>query len=180
MFDQTQPDWQQEIAIGDVVLFRFPTTEDLPEDEKPKRRPCLVLETPRLGAQRFAKLAYGSSAYGASNRGREVIIRQPASIAATGLNRPSRFTLNRTLTVSLAHPSFEADTYGDPRIGQLDPALMERLHALRARMHAQADIAADHRRTRRNERRRWRAEGREAAARNRHLMQSRAVTGGAQ
>lgn len=178
MFDQpTQDIWQQDIAIGDVVLFQFPTTEDLPEGETPKRRPCLVVETPRLAGQYFAKLAYGSSAYGASNRGREVFIRQPASIATAGLNRPSRFTLNRCLVVSLAHHGFESDRHGDPRIGLLDPALMERLHALRARMHAEADISADHRRARQDERRRWRVEGREAVERNRDLMHRQNLAG---
>lgn len=178
MFDQTQPhDWKQDLAIGDVVLFRFPTTET--DGEAPKRRPCLVLETPRLGGQCFAKLAYGSSAYGASNRGREVLVRQAPSIATAGLNRPSRFTLNRSLVVSLAHPGFEAETHGDPRIGLLDERLMERLHALRAQMQADADIAADHRRARREERHRWRAEGRAAAQHNRALLQGRAVAGGA-
>ena len=180
MFDQIQPDWQPDLATGDVVLFRFPTTEDLPEGEAPKMRPCLVLDTPRLAGKSFAKLAYGSSAYGKSNRGREVIVRQPESIATAGLNRPSRFSLNRSLLVSLDHPGFEAETHGDPRIGRLDEGLMERLHALRARMQAEADIAADHRRARREERRRWQAEGREAAWHNRALLQGRAVAGDAQ
>lgn len=180
MFDQQLHDWQQDLALGDVVLFRFPTTEDLPDGEAPKMRPCLVLETPRLGGRSFAKLAYGSSAYGKSNRGREVIVRQAPSIAAAGLNRPSRFTLNRSLLVSLDHPGFEAEKHGDPRIGRLDEGLMERLHALRARIQAEADIAADHRRARREERHRWQAEGQAAARHNRALLQGRAVAGGAQ
>ncbi len=177
MFDDTPPCWQQDIAIGDIVLFRFPTTEK--EGVAPKRRPCLVLETARIGGQRFVKIAYGSSAYGSSNRGREVIVRHDDSIAAAGLNRPSRFTLNRCLTVSLAHPGFEVATHGAPRIGRLDAALMERLHKLRAWMHAQADIAADHRRARKDDRRRWQDEGRMAAERNRALLQGQAQVGGA-
>ena len=180
MFDQHSLDWQQDLAPGDVVLYRFPTTEDLPDGEAPKMRPCLVLDTPRLAGKSFAKLAYGSSAYGKSNRGREVIVRQAPSIAEAGLNRPSRFTLARTLLVSLDHPGFEAETHGDPRIGRLDEGLMERLHALRARMQAEADIAADHRRARREERHRWQAKGQAAARHNRALLQGRAVAGGAQ
>lgn len=179
MFDQHSHDWQQDLAPGDVVLYRFPTTEDLPDGEAPKMRPCLVLDTPRLGDRRFAKLAYGSSAYGKSNRGREVLVRQAPSITTAGLDRPSRFTLNRTLLVSLDHPGFEAETHGDPRIGHLDEALMERLHALRARMQAEADIAADRRRARREERRRWQAEGRAAARHNRALLQDRSLAGAA-
>lgn len=179
MFDQTHPDWQQDLALGDVLLFRFPVTEDLPEGEAPKMRPCLVLDTPRLAGKSFVKLAYGSSAYGRSNRGREVIVRQAPSIATAGLNRPSRFTLNRSLLVSLDHPGFEAEIHGDPRIGRLDEGLMERLHALRARMQAEADIAADHRRARREDRRRWQAEGQAAARHNRALLQGRAVAGAA-
>ncbi|SDG52421.1 hypothetical protein [Alloyangia pacifica] len=179
MFDQHPHDWQQDLALGDVVLFRFPTTEDVPDGETPKMRPCLVLDTPRLGLHRFAKLAYGTSAYGNSNRGREVSIRQPTSIEAAGLDRPSRFTLERTLLVSLDHPGFEAEKHGDPRIGRLDEGLMERLHALRARMQAAADIAADHRRVRLEERRRWQAEGRAAAQHNRRLLQGRGLAGGA-
>lgn len=178
MFDHNPHDWQQDIAIGDIVLFRFPVTE--PDGEAPKRRPCLVLETSRLGGQGFVKLAYGTSANGAANRGREVIIRQEDSIATAGLNRPTRFTANRTLIVSLVNSGFETATHGDPRIGRLDPALMERLHALRARMHAQADIAADHRRARQNERRRWWQKGRAAAERNGALLQGKTIAGGAQ
>ncbi|MGK7652067.1 hypothetical protein ACSQ76_06525 [Roseovarius sp. B08] len=56
---------------------------------------------------------------------------------------------------------------------------MERLHALRARMQAEADIAADRRRARREERRRWQAEGRAAARHNRALLQDRSLAGGA-
>ena len=59
MFDQHSLDWQQDLAPGDVVLYRFPTTEDLPDGEAPKMRPCLVLDTPRLAGKSFAKLAYG-------------------------------------------------------------------------------------------------------------------------
>lgn len=181
MFDQTQlHDWRQDLVLGDVVLFRFPTTEDLPEGEAPKRRPCLVLDTPQLGDRRFAKLAYGSSAYGSANRGYEILVRQAPSITMAGLNRPSRFTLKRVLLVSLDNPGFEAEKYGDSRIGHLDESLMERLHALRARMQAEADIAADHLRAKREERRRWKAEGLEAAKRNRDLLQGRASVGGVQ
>jgi hypothetical protein len=179
MFDQTQPyDWQQDLDLGDVVLFRFPTTEDLPEGEAPKMRPCLVIDTPRLGERRFASLAYGSSAYGKSNRGREVLVRQAPSIVIAGLNRPSRFTLTRTLLVSLDNPGFEAEKRSDPRIGRLDEGLMARLHALRARMQAEAGIAAEHRRAKREERRRWQAEGRAAAQHNRALLRGRTVAGG--
>lgn len=178
MFDQTfQSTWQDDIAIGDIVLFRFPTSE--PDGEAPKRRPCLVIEIPRLGGQRYVKIAYGTSSCGDANRGEEVIVKQTEGLAAAGLNRPTRFVGSRTLLVSVHHPGFTAADH-DPRIGRLDPALMERLQEVRARLHAQADIAAEHRRTRRAERQRWRREGREAAGRNRRILQGLATAGDVQ
>lgn len=179
MFDQPQQsDWQDDIAIGDIVLFRFPIRK--PDGEAPKRRPCVVLEVLCLGGWTFVCLAYGTSSSGNANRGRELIVKQPEGLAAAGLNRPTRFIGARNIFVSVNHAGFKADGNDDPRIGRLEAGMMERLHEIRARLHAHADIAAEHRRTRRAERHRWRQEGHEAAARNRVLLQGHTLVGDAQ
>ncbi|MHA6326009.1 hypothetical protein [Roseivivax sp. CAU 1753] len=139
--------WEQEIAVGDILLFRFPTTEVYPDCDAPKRRPCLVVKTGCYGTQNLVELAYGTSAYGFSNRGCEVIVRQSEGISKAGLTRPTRFTLNRRLIVSPAHSGFEFATHGDPRIGRLDQALTDRLHSLLARTLPEFDNAAIHHRT---------------------------------
>ena len=182
MFDHTpQSRWKDGVALGDILLFRFPTTEDQPDGEAPKRRPCLVLETPSISDHRFVWLAYGTSADGPSNRGREVLVKRAEGLTEAGLYHPTRFVGNRTLLLSLDHPGFEAAEYGDPRIGRLDAGLQERMHAVRARMHAEAHITAEHHREARAERHRWHLEGRKDEQQNRKLLaDSRRASGGAQ
>jgi hypothetical protein len=179
MFDEThQSDWQDDIAIGDIVLFRFPISK--PDGEAPKRRPCVVLEVLCLGGWTFVCLAYGTTSSGNANRGRELIVKQPEGLAAAGLNRPTRFIGARNIIVSVNHAGFRADGNDDARIGRLDAELMERLHEIRARLHAHADIAAENSRTRRAERQRWRQEGLAAAERNGNFLRQRALAGDVQ
>ena len=72
MFDETPPcEWQAALVIGDIVRFRFPHDDQEAPGEAPKSRPCLVLETPRIGRQRFAKLVYGTGSKTRANRGCE-------------------------------------------------------------------------------------------------------------
>ncbi|MDO6458992.1 type II toxin-antitoxin system PemK/MazF family toxin [Celeribacter halophilus] len=135
------PDWRETVQRGDIVLFRFPVNKD-GEHALPKRRPCLVLDVRTTGDTKFVDLAYGTTSRRRANRGYEVILRHPQSQALAGLDRPTRFVCARRITVSINHSGFIEE--GKPRtlLGRLDPPLMERMNAVRARIQAEADIAA--------------------------------------
>lgn len=162
MFDATSTpasttDWRDQVRTGDVVLFRFPTAEE--DDAAVKARPCLVLEVEDRAGRRFVEIAYGTSRKTAANRGAEIRVRQPEARAIAGLVAPTRFVGSRRLTVSVDSDRF--DTNGgerSPIIGRLDEVLLERMHAVRARIQAMRDIVADRREQRRRERRASEAE----------------------
>ncbi|MBY6155931.1 type II toxin-antitoxin system PemK/MazF family toxin [Pseudooceanicola nitratireducens] len=136
---------------GDVVLFRFPLAEEDDEPGPPKRRPCLVLDTMTKGDEHFVEIAYGTSADTRANRGYEVIVKQTAARATAGLSKPTRFVCARRIIVHVNHSGFYGRAKGPHIIGRLDEALMERMNAVRARMQAEADIAAYYREERRRE-----------------------------
>lgn len=73
---------------GDIVMVRFPFAEKAADS----LHPALVLED--LGENRYI-LAYGSSKRldRSSPPPNEVVVTDPSSIAACGLNRPTRFDL---------------------------------------------------------------------------------------
>ncbi len=161
MFHQPQPlvpaaNQLDNPQRGDVVLFRFPVADSTDQEEPPKRRPCLVLDVRRRGAECFVELAYGTSSDGRANRGYEVIVKHPKSRARAGLNKPTRFVCARRIIVNVKSSGFCCpDGATPPLIGRLDDALMERMNAIRARIQAEADIAAHYREERRRERARW-------------------------
>lgn len=136
---------------GDVVLFRFPLAEVDDEPGAPKRRPCLVLDTLTAGDDRFVEIAYGTSADTRANRGYEVIVKQPAARATAGLSKPTRFVCARRIIVHVDHGGFHGRAKGPHIIGRLDEALLERMNAVRARIQAEADIAAYYREEERRE-----------------------------
>lgn len=153
--------WLTNLLRGDIVLFRFPVCDDVDKIDTPKRRPCLVLDTFQRGQDRFVELAYGTSSRGRANRGYELIVRQPQSQTVAGLTKPTRFVCARRITVSVNNPGFGYPTEEiSPVIGSLDEALMERMRALRARIQAEADIAARYREERHAEQARWAHEAR--------------------
>ncbi|SIS85945.1 hypothetical protein SAMN05421759_104364 [Roseivivax lentus] len=131
-----------DLLRGDVVLFRFPLAEEDDEPGAPKRRPCLVLDTLTKGDDRFVEIAYGTSADTRANRGYEVIVKQPAARATAGLSKPTRFVCARRIIVHVNHSGFHGRAKGPHIIGRLDEALLERMNAVRARIQAEADIAA--------------------------------------
>ncbi|WP_340108451.1 hypothetical protein [Pikeienuella sp. HZG-20] len=139
-------DWRETLTWGDIISFRFPVEGS---DESPKKRPCLVLDIARLGERRYAMLAYGTSAYTKANHGYEIRLSK-AEALASGLRRSTRFVGARRLLVSLDHPGivFWAAT-GAPVMGRLSGDAFERMNRVRARIQAEADIAADHRSRRR-------------------------------
>lgn len=164
-------DWQQALSRGDIVRFRFPIRKPRTSGERPKLRPCLVLELFDVAGSRFATLAYGTSTDTRANRGREVFVTHPDALAEAGLEKPTRFVCARLISVSLDHPGFEIEPPATtPVIGRLDNALTERMNAVRARLHAEADIAAEAREQRRREQEAWRREARGFRERNRALL----------
>ena len=137
--------WQDHMAHGDIVSFRFPLAEEV-EGESPKARPCVVLDIERIGDRRYALLAYGTTSRRPSNVGYEIRIRKRDDYAAVGLNEPTKFVGRRRLLVPLAHRGFAIClAIGSPVLGSLDGAPLKRLNAVRGRIHAERDIAADRR-----------------------------------
>ncbi|TCS60192.1 hypothetical protein EDD52_1159 [Primorskyibacter sedentarius] len=130
---------------GDVVLFRFPVNDGEDEVDGPKRRPCLVLDTFDCGGERFVELAYGTSAKTKANRGYEILVKQAASRASAGLDKPTRFVGARRTIVHINDSGSDCLAEGMKVIGHLDNALLARMNAVRARIQAEADIAAHYR-----------------------------------
>ncbi|MEP0146511.1 MAG: type II toxin-antitoxin system PemK/MazF family toxin [Paracoccaceae bacterium] len=149
-------DWKDLVERGDVVLFAFPINEgaDSPT-EQPKLRPCLVLDVFELNGIKFVELAYGTSAHTKANTGYEVRVGHTDSCHAAGLDRPSRFVCARRVIVSINHPGFKGSKERGTLIGRLDPPLLDRMNAMRARLQAEADIQAEARRERWEEQARW-------------------------
>lgn len=151
MLDSTQttftmtPAWQDDISPGDIVSFRFPLAEE-GHAGRPKARPCLVLDIEVRGGQRFALLAYGTTSRRRSNVGYEVHARRRADYLVAGLNEPTRFVGARRLLVPLTHGGFSiCRATGSAMLGRLGGAPFSAMNAVRARIHAERDIAADRR-----------------------------------
>ena len=137
--------WRDHISHGDIVSFRFPLSEEGAR-EQPKARPCVVLDIERIGDHRYALLAYGTTSRRPSNVGYEIHIRKRADYANVGLNEPTKFVGRRRLLVPLTHSGFViCAANGSPVLGSLEGAPLKRLNAVRGRIHAERDIAADRR-----------------------------------
>jgi hypothetical protein len=148
------PDWQANLNVGDIVSYRFPVAEE-PGAASPKARPCLVIDVETLAGVRYAVLAYGTTATAGPNRGYEINVRAAEAFAAAGLHKPTRFICARRLLVPLSSPAFVCcAATGAPILGRLTGAERERMNAVRARIHAERDIAADRRAERRTRERR--------------------------
>lgn len=140
-------DWQKELSWGDIVSFRFPVED---AEAIPKKRPCLVLDTATVGGKRYALLAYGTTTRSSSNRGYEIRL-GAFDASEAGLHRPTRFVGARRLMVNLDHPGLvTSSAAGTPIIGRLSGAAFDRMNAVRGRIHAEADIAAERRAERRD------------------------------
>ncbi|SES41042.1 hypothetical protein SAMN04490244_1188 [Tranquillimonas rosea] len=137
------PAWQDHLAPGDIVSFRFPVRKAKPGD-RPKPRPCLVLEVEEMAGKRFALIAYGTSSPRRANWGEEVHALHEDDFPTFGLDCPTRFIGKRRMMVSLDNSGFAIcrDT-GSPVLGQLSGGPAERLLAVRARIQAKRDIAAE-------------------------------------
>lgn len=137
--------WRDHIGYGDVVLFQFPRAAD-DAGEAPKPRPCLVLDVETIGGQRYALLAYGTASANRPDRGYEIRVSQAADLAEAGLQRPTCFVGARRMLVPLdSRNFFYSRGTGAPVIGRLTGDVQERMHAVRARIHAERDMAAERR-----------------------------------
>ncbi|MAZ22090.1 hypothetical protein [Roseovarius sp.] len=144
------PAWQDHIAPGDIVAFRFPLAEE-GHTGRPKARPCLILDIVVHGGQRYALLAYGTTSRRRSNVGYEVHVRRRADYLSAGLNEPTRFVGARRLLVPLSHSGFSVcRATGSAVLGRLSGAAFAAMNAVRGRIHAERDIAIDRRAGRRS------------------------------
>lgn len=143
------PAWQDHVAAGDIVSFRFPLAEDA-STAQPKARPCLILDIEIIGGERYAVLAYGTTSHRRSNVGYEVHVRRRDEYVSAGLDEPTRFVGARRLLVPLTHRGFAiCRNTGSAVLGRLDGEPFEAMNAVRGRIHAERDIAADRRAPRR-------------------------------
>lgn len=95
---------------------------------------------------RYALLAYGTTSRRRSNIGYEVHTRRRADYLSAGLNEPTRFVGARRLLTPLTHSGFAiCGATGSAVLGRLTGAPFRAMNAVRARIHAEHDIAADHR-----------------------------------
>jgi hypothetical protein len=177
--DTTAFTWQETVTRGDLVSFVFPCQEDHPT-EPPMARPCLILELEQRSGLRFAQAAYGTTAMSGRNKGYEVRVLNDEDRRLAGLHEPTRFIGARTVWVSLNHEAFRLAPGRDtPVIGRLPQPLLDRMNAVRGRLHAEADIAADRRKERRASHRKAAAQrGRDFTVEYRNPRRRRtAVTG---
>lgn len=151
MFDQltnAAAHWADHVRPGDVVLFRFPVPFPQTRDGKPGIRPCLVVEVDDHGEERRLVLAYSTTATTRSNGGYDIAVTHVADLQTAGLRRATRFIGTRLLSVSPNHSGFDVGGAGAPVVGHLTGSRFERMQAVRARLHAEHDIAAERRRER--------------------------------
>lgn len=137
------PAWQDHVTSGDIVSFRFPLAEE-GDTGQPKARPCLILDIEIRDGVRFAWLAYGTTSHRRSNVGYEVHVRRRADYLPAGLDEPTRFVGARRLLVPLTHKGFAiCRTTGSCVLGRLEGEAFAAMNAVRGRIHAEHDIAAE-------------------------------------
>jgi len=147
-FLPTFTQWRDAVAHGDLLMFAHPDGASS-RDGAAQARPCLVVDLARIGGRRFVALAAGVPDHGGPARGYDVVVRDPRA----GDGRPLRFCAARRLLVPLDHAGFETGPNGSPRLGALEGRELDRLNRVRARLHAEHDIAMDRRERRLAERR---------------------------
>ncbi|NVO25723.1 hypothetical protein [Donghicola mangrovi] len=143
--DNTAPSWEAMLAPGDIVSFRFPMSERKATGERPKARPCLVLEVGQVGQLTLATLAYGTTSNGKANRGRDLVVAVDEEITSAGITGPTRFVGIRRVMVPIGHSAFNLAHRDTPVLGHLSGGAFEAMQNLRARFQAERDMAAEFR-----------------------------------
>ena len=142
-----RPAWAADLSPGDVVAYRFPHAEG--GHECPKVRPCVVLEVEEIAGVPYLLLAYGTASFGRKNSGYEIHPCDDDLRAVAGLHRPTAFLAARRILVPIAHRDFDlCAERRTPLLGRLSGRALTSLHTVRARIQAEADIAAERRRHR--------------------------------
>lgn len=127
-------DWRAHVAPGDVVTYRFPLAE-VDATDRPKARPCLVLEIEEIEGKRFAVLAYGTTSRRRANVGEEIRVHHRAAYRAAGLDEPTRFVGRRRVRVPLDDTGFAiCGVTGSAVLGRLDAGLLQRMQNVCARI----------------------------------------------
>ncbi|WP_288924857.1 hypothetical protein [uncultured Maritimibacter sp.] len=146
-FQQPKPakHLQTVLQPGHIVMFRFPVRLT---DDPPKIRPCLVLDVVRRGGEQFAVLAYNTKVQTNANCGHEVAVSGETMLKVLKQRKSTRFVGARRITVSLDHHGFACNRDGTPILSALVDPSVEWMHAVRARIHAMADIRKERREAR--------------------------------
>jgi hypothetical protein len=149
----SRPAWAADLKPGDLVAYRFPHSEG--GRDCPKVRPCVILDLEEIAGVLYLLLAYGTASFGRPNTGYAIHAGTAELRAVAGLHQPTVFLASRRILVPAAHRDFDlAERTQSPLLGRLAGDALARLHAVRARIHAEADIAAERRRERGVRRRR--------------------------
>ncbi len=135
--------WKSRLKVGDVVAFRFPH-ETMGEDD-PKVRPSLVIDVEEMAGERFAVLAYGTTNPCPRKKAYCVDVRSEEEREHASLRAPTRFNAARRVSVSVNNSGFDKNSEGTPVLGELADAALDRLHRVRARIHAERDIRCSRR-----------------------------------
>lgn len=130
--------WKSRLKVGDVAAFRFPH-ETMGEDD-PKVRPSLVIDVEEMAGERFAVLAYGTTNPCPRKQAYCVDVRSEEEREQASLRAPTRFNAARRVSVSVNNSGFDRNSDGTPVLGELADAALDRLHRVRARIHAERDI----------------------------------------
>jgi hypothetical protein len=140
--------WPTSVRYGDIVMFR--TVHD--DGERAQPIPCLVLEAHRTAVIARLLLAPSVTECPGRDRAYAIGVRAPSQVIAAGLTSPKQFIGASRMLVSAGHSGFVASSAsGSLIIGRLTETSFERMNAVRARLQAEADIAAYDRARKRHE-----------------------------
>lgn len=139
-------EWRNHVNIGDLVSFQFPVNETSEDSDQPKRKPCLVLDCSMRAGTRLLTIAYGTSSSGKAKRGYEIAINDPARVLAAGLLKSTRFVGARRIIVPVTHKGFAVSRkIHSPVLRALTDPEFKRLVAVRSRINADVEAAAEYR-----------------------------------
>lgn len=148
------PPWMADLRPGAIVVHRYPAPGRMGAHRSPEPRPCLVVDVYDLHGHGVVALAHGVPAASGIRRDRDLVIAARELRGVPELPEAHRFVASACLLVPLGSPAFVVDPErGTPVLGHLSGEAMARLDDLRARLHAEADIAAEDRRRRGRRRR---------------------------
>lgn len=104
-------------------------------------RPTLVLDVENRAGHLFAILAYGTSNPRKLRDTFIVDVSTDAELRTASSRKRTRFQASRRIAVALTNPWFDVSVAKQtPVLGCLTGTALERLHSLRARIHAERDI----------------------------------------